>query len=43
MDEVAERMGVKLKPGMKKKSVEEKASFIKQKLAERLEKGKARM
>ena len=42
MDEVAERMGVKLKPGMKKKGGEEKASFIKQKLAERRGKGEAR-
>jgi hypothetical protein len=43
MDEVAERLGVKLKPGKKKKSGEEKASCIKQKLAERREKGKAPM
>jgi hypothetical protein len=36
-------LGVKLKPGKKKKSGEEKASYIKQKLAERREKGKAPM
>jgi hypothetical protein len=43
MDEVAERLGIEIKAGKKKKGREEKASYIKQKLAERREKGKARM
>jgi hypothetical protein len=43
MDDVAFMLGVKLKPGNKKKGGEEKASYIKQKLAERREKGKAPM
>jgi hypothetical protein len=43
IDEVAERLGIELKAGMKKKGREEKALYIREKLAEMREKGKAPM
>jgi hypothetical protein len=43
IDEVAERLGIELKAGMKKKGMEEKALYIREKLAEMREKGKAPM